>query len=248
MRAFRKQRRERLRQEWREVSLLVLLIVALALWVVRSSFAQTLGAALLGGAITLLLMGWLLGFDARSLRWVWGAAGEQWTAGELERLGPEWRVVHDIPDGRFNWDHVVVGRTGVYVVDSKNLAEPARVDSNGLRAGRLRYGGAAARRAAARVKEAIEEESGRAVWVQAVVVVWGDLDSGPVERDRVLYVPGPALGETLSSRPTRLSEADVAAVAATLEAIAEARVAPRAPRDTLSSVARLRSGHGVRHR
>jgi hypothetical protein len=87
-----------------------------------------------------------LGFDARSLRWAWGAWGEQWTAEELAKLGSSWRAYHDIPDGRGNWDHVVVGPSGVFVIDSKHLSQPAVVDANGLR--RETFGRAAARHAA----------------------------------------------------------------------------------------------------
>jgi hypothetical protein len=127
----------------------------------------------LGSGVTGLWFGWMLGFDARSLRWAWGAWGEQWTAEELADLAPDWRVYHDTDNGRGNWDHVVVGAQGVFVVDSKYLSEPAVVDSNGLRAGRLRLGGSATRRSAVRMKEIIERETGLAVWVQGIVAVWG---------------------------------------------------------------------------
>ena len=76
---------------------------------------QTVPAFMLGATVTTLAFGWMLGFDARSLRWAWGAWGEQWTADELEKLDPSWRVYHDLPDGRSHWvesprfhGHVVV--------------------------------------------------------------------------------------------------------------------------------------------
>jgi hypothetical protein len=55
-------------------------------------------------------------------RWERGAAGERRTALVLESLpGRRWSVWHDlaIPGSRANIDHVVVGRTGVWVVDTK---------------------------------------------------------------------------------------------------------------------------------
>lgn len=51
-----------------------------------------------------------------------GAAGEQATADALKALPPGWRVMHDVkwPGRRFaNIDHVVIGPSGIYVVDSK---------------------------------------------------------------------------------------------------------------------------------
>ena len=135
-----------------------------------------------------------------------GAFGEQWTAEELEKLGSAWRVYHDIPDGFGNWDHVVVGPGGVFAIDSKNLVEPSSVDDQGLRAGRLRFGGRATRGSAVRMKELIEGKTGLAVWVQGVVCVWGELPGGTEERDRVIYVRGPSLAETLQTRPIKLAD------------------------------------------
>jgi hypothetical protein len=55
-------------------------------------------------------------------RWRRGAEGEKATAARLERLSPRrWRVLHDlsIPGSRANIDHLVIGRTGVWLVDTK---------------------------------------------------------------------------------------------------------------------------------
>lgn len=55
-------------------------------------------------------------------RWLRGAAGEAATAGLLEGL-PErkWAVLHDlrVPGSRSNVDHLVIGPTGVWAVDTK---------------------------------------------------------------------------------------------------------------------------------
>jgi Nuclease-related domain len=153
-----------MRAEWRGIVVGCGLIVGFALWVVWSSgWQRTFAAFLLGAAVRVLLFGWLLGFDARSLRWLWGAAGEEWTAEELSRLGAGWQVFHDIPDGGGNWDHVVVGPSGVFAIDSKNLSQPATVDERGLRAGRLRFEGRTSRGSAVRMKELIERQTGLSV-------------------------------------------------------------------------------------
>lgn len=55
-------------------------------------------------------------------RWARGAAGELATAALLERLpGRHWVVLHDLalPGSRANVDHLVIGPTGVWVVDTK---------------------------------------------------------------------------------------------------------------------------------
>ena len=54
--------------------------------------------------------------------WEQGAAGEQDTALELATLGPHYTALHDlrIAGSKANVDHVVIGPTGVFVIDSKN--------------------------------------------------------------------------------------------------------------------------------
>jgi hypothetical protein len=84
-------------------------------------WGQVVTAFWLGAMVTALVFGWLLGFDARSLKWQRGALGEMWTGEELDRLGSGWHVVHDLADGRGNWDHIVVGPPGVFAIDSKNF-------------------------------------------------------------------------------------------------------------------------------
>jgi hypothetical protein len=62
-------------------------------------------------------------------RWLRGAAGEQATARLLDRLpARRWTVIHDlsVPGSRANIDHLVIGRTGVWVVDTKTTRAPVR--------------------------------------------------------------------------------------------------------------------------
>ena len=42
----------------------------------------------------------------------------------MPKLGPDWLVVHDVArsDGT-NFDHIVVGPPGVFVLDSKNIGK-----------------------------------------------------------------------------------------------------------------------------
>lgn len=203
-----------MRAEWRQLALLVGCLLALALWIALDSGWRQIFAAIAFGAVAAILaIGWMIGFDARSLRFAWGAEGEKRTAEELERLEPQWRVFHDIRIGRGNWDHIAVGPGGIFLIDTKSLSERAVVDDAGLRAGRLRFGGARSRGAAVQLKEAIAHECGRTVWVQSVVAVWGELEGGATERDRVLYVQGEELVDVLRERSQRLSTSEVEDVA-----------------------------------
>ena len=222
MEKFRQERRANMREEWAGLAVIAVSTAVLGVWlVVGSGWGRLFAAVFFGVGATTLVFGWMLGFDAHSLRWAWGAVGEQWTAEELTKLGPEWHASHDIPDGRANWDHVVVGPPGVFVIDSKFLTQPAVVDDTGLRAGRLRAsGGATSRGSAFRMKELIERETGLAVWVQGVVAVWGQLPEGVVERDKVLYVPAGQLVETLQGRPSRLTDAQCLQVRTALGSLA----------------------------
>lgn len=52
-----------------------------------------------------------------------GAAGERAVGALLDSLPPEWTVLHDVRwpgRERANVDHVLIGPTGIYVIDSKN--------------------------------------------------------------------------------------------------------------------------------
>jgi hypothetical protein len=76
------------------------------------------------GAVALGATTWPRGDVAR---WLRGAAGERATAALLDRLPPEhWSVLHDlpIPGSRANIDHLVIGPTGIWVVDTKTTLAP----------------------------------------------------------------------------------------------------------------------------
>jgi hypothetical protein len=75
-------------------------------------------AALAGG---IALVGWALRPDPDPDRWRRGAEGEVATAMLLARLPRRYVVLHDrrIPGSRANIDHLVVGPTGVWVIDTK---------------------------------------------------------------------------------------------------------------------------------
>lgn len=71
--------------------------------------------------------GRLVGADplsGESRPWVQGAEGELVVGGILDRLGPEWTVLHSVPvgAGAADIDHVLVGPAGVFTLNTKNHA------------------------------------------------------------------------------------------------------------------------------
>jgi len=95
--------------------------------------------ALLGGGVAMGVGALALWPRPDPDRWARGAAGERATAELLRRLpARRWVVLHDLalPGSRANVDHLVIGPTGVWVVDTK--AYRARVKA---RWGRVLVGG-----------------------------------------------------------------------------------------------------------
>jgi Nuclease-related domain len=93
-----------------------------------------------GGLIGLAvaaLVGWRLRFrpSEQARTWQRGAHGERQTARLLERLTRDGFVVfHDlaVPDSPANVDHLVIGPTGVFVIDSKQWTGSVQQSADGL--------------------------------------------------------------------------------------------------------------------
>lgn len=143
-------------------------------------------------------------------QWQSGAFGEARTGRELAKLDARWLVVHDLQrENGTNIDHVVVGPGGVFLLDSKNISTEVRINGDDLVAlrpdGRPRYrNGSVAgqvRGAAAALSQALTT-AGAGCWVQAVVVVWGDMPEPHVTSRSLDWVAGSELTAWLNSRPT----------------------------------------------
>jgi hypothetical protein len=83
-----------------------------------------------------VLTGWALRFrpSPEAIAWQRGAAGERrtaWLLEPLERHG--WAVLHDlaIPGSRANFDHLVIGPGGVFVIDSRQYRGRLQLDGSG---------------------------------------------------------------------------------------------------------------------
>jgi len=83
---------------------------------------------------------WLIGkwattkidaIDRQRMSWRKGAVGEALVARTLESLPGEFVVINDVSKRFGNIDHVVIGPTGVYVIDSKNWKGTVKADGRG---------------------------------------------------------------------------------------------------------------------
>jgi Nuclease-related domain len=206
---FRARRRRALRENRRDW----LITVALGAGCVAAAVllgnrpAALIFAGLAGAVAMLCAFGWVIG-DVYSLPWMWGAIGERQTADALNALDDSWWCEHDIPRPRGNWDHVLVGPPGVFLLDSKRLNGRAVVTEGGLVSGRSSFSGGRFRAAAASLCNALEARAGRRQWIQPIVVVWGEFPQRRLEHDGVVYVHGSELLAWLRGQPGRLSADD----------------------------------------
>jgi hypothetical protein len=146
-------------------------------------------------------------------RWRRGAVGEAATASLLTRL-PErrWKVWHDVPvpGSRANLDHVVIGPSGVWVVDTKTTVAPVRFGWRKVYLGQRQLDTSATRWEA----EVVEERLGFPV--KPVVAIHG---TGPRRRGArsggVLVVRADRLVRRLKRGRRRLNRFEVDSLAAT---------------------------------
>jgi hypothetical protein len=89
------------------------------------------------GLAAAALVGWRLRFrpSPQARAWQRGARGERQTAWLLDRLSRDgYQVLHDLamPGSPANIDHLVVGPSGVFVIDSKQWAGSVQQSADGL--------------------------------------------------------------------------------------------------------------------
>ncbi|MBV9660324.1 MAG: NERD domain-containing protein [Acidimicrobiales bacterium] len=158
-------------------------------------------------------------------RWLRGAAAEEATARVLERLPPrKWTVWHDlrVPGSRANIDHVAIGPTGVWLVDTKSTRAPVRATRWSVRFGDRRLDTTATRWEAGVLGDRL------GVPTRPIVAV-----HGPGMRRRggraqgVPAVPVDRLLRRLRRGRRRLAGADIEALAGLVEAEFEAAERPR---------------------
>jgi hypothetical protein len=223
-REFKRLRRKHIREDWYFWLVALTALVGSAIY---SSYvggiASRILAATAGFSLGVLLVIYMLGGHISAFRWWQGAIGERDTAKEIERLGAEWHCEHDLQYDHGNYDHVLVGPPGIFLLDSKLLHGTSAAGRDGLRAGRLVYGGVGFRAGAKRVNSALADRLGfGAPWVQPVVVVWGDFPQERHEEQNVVYVRGEQLVGWLTGLPDRINAPQRAACVTALREVRKA--------------------------
>ena len=140
-----------------------------------------------------------------------GARGEQSVGEVLESLDDRYRVHHGIDTGRGNVDHVVIGPTGVFAIETKNV-----VGRFELRHGRITRDGYDGRdnmlqaRAEAMAIRNCLREADLDCWVEAVVASTdAHVQNGRLETENVTFLAARSVRPFIVNRRVRLSAADV---------------------------------------
>lgn len=209
-RELRRQHFRRLRVPLRLLRLFVAVAVLVGPFV--PGIVKFYSGVLAGAALALIVMA----RDTMPERiecWARGAEGERRTAKVLRPLQREgWIVRHDLQGERGNVDHLLIGPTGVFLLDTRSWAGRISV-SDGVPAkayhdtgDECRYSRLPVRikAAAAETSRALSAMTGQRTWVNAVVVFWGNFEQQVVTADKVTYVHGDALVAWLRSQPASL--------------------------------------------
>jgi hypothetical protein len=147
-----------------------------------------------------------------------GASGEEQVGAVLDQLPRgQWRVIHDASFGRGNVDHIVLGRAGVFTVETKSHPGPVRVG----RVHGATLGQAHAQRRAVQGVTGLEVEP-------LIVYSRAWVDRPLARRKGVRVLPARMLPGYLARRPPTLSEEQVAGAHERLvEALRDQRQAGR---------------------
>jgi hypothetical protein len=157
--------------------------------------------------------------DARA--WLKGARGEEQVGKTLEGLRSKgYKALHDIDTGRGNLDHVVIGPTGVFAIETKAIRGRMYLGSGG----RLMVSGKDRDRIFAQaLAEAFEvkrrlEKIGLKVWVQALVILTNSrLPKGPIRKSNVMVIEvGNLTSQILSAPGPTLTDHDIVRAAAAI--------------------------------
>ena len=234
---FRAKRKQTLRENWKDwikigLAILVLTSLSVTEFVLWGGSYQLATGFSLGVVVVIALVGWEVGGDVHNLSWLWGSIGEQQTEELLEKLDDSWECIHDISrKSGGNWDHVLVGPAGVFLLDTKRLNRTSKVEDAALKSGRTTYPAEGFSKAARALSYTLAERVGKQ-WVNAVVVIWGDFPQKHYEESDVAYVQSDELLGWLSERRGRLSERERKTIAQALRELKEDSREPASARIT----------------
>ncbi len=154
-----------------------------------------------------------------------GAAGEQAVAQHLQWLdGHGYWVLHDQPwpdRSKANIDHIVIGTSGVFVVDAKNWSGKLEIGPNGLTQNGLNRNTAITSmreqaRAVRRLIRSLKIEGADSINVIPVLAFLSE-DAPFVSRDGVTVLPLSALAQHIGTQPANIVENQVGELSYRLE-------------------------------
>jgi hypothetical protein len=190
-------------------------------------------------ATALAILGWLyffirLPFHRKRLRAMrQGLLGERAVAEYLDRFRDRgYHVFHDIVGENFNVDHVLIGATGVYTLETKTITKPARGPCRvTLSGGSVQVGGcrperdpiAQALAQASWMAELLRKPSGPKVPVQPVVLYPGWFVEPFPKGSRVWVLEPKSLDGFLDRERSKLSPEEVRILAWQLKQYVGAR-------------------------
>lgn len=160
-----------------------------------------------------------------------GEEDEILTARELDKLGRAgWRPVHDRKLGKSNVDHIIVGPGGVFAIETKNLKGPISVKKGKIKQGSVEHGSANNKciDGALAIHDVIKLETERHMWVEGVVVFWGDFQQRICQEKNVTYLAGEELVAWLHERPAKFSGTEIDEVVTAIAGMPAARSLPLA--------------------
>ncbi len=219
---FNRQLRQNVRETWPYWLGVGVAIIGFAVWsVLADGMSARVLAFASGGLAGVFFVLLAMGGHISTFMWWLGAEGERMTGKEIEKLSEnEWHCEHSIKHAHGDWDHVLIGPPGIFLVDSKSLSNTAVVASDALRSGRLAFNGSVFRGGAWDVNKALEARLGRrAPFVTPVVAIWGDFPQELVEAGEkpVVYVEGERLASWLGELPEKLNAPERAALITALK-------------------------------
>lgn len=131
---YRERNRERIRRQW-PFAIGVTLVVTLVIYLLVQAWAGPAWGAVAAAVVALVLLAAFVE-SPHMQAWRTGAEGERKTARYLEGLGDAGFVVlHDrrAPGYGGNLDHVAIGPTGIWAIETKNVAGKVEIDGDVLK-------------------------------------------------------------------------------------------------------------------
>jgi hypothetical protein len=132
----RKRRRvERIRRTW-PVAVGITVVTMLVAYLVTQAYLGPAMGSVAASAVALVFMGAYLEVPQTLDAWRIGAEGERKTARYLDGLAEAgFIVLHDrkVPGYGGNLDHVAIGPTGVWAIETKNVAGKVEINGDTLR-------------------------------------------------------------------------------------------------------------------